>query len=150
MKKAHEEINELLVHLFNDIMTLEERAIIDRRHEDVSNTELHVLDAVGLEGGNMSAIAAKLRITVGSLTTSMNRLVQKGYVERSRGEEDRRVVNIRLTEKGLVAYEKHRKFHMCMVEAALKDVEDDQAEILLNMLVNLKKFFYQYEKAKFM
>lgn len=141
-------INDILVHLFNDIMALEEAAIIDKKYEDISNSEMHVLDAVGPEGGNMSTIAAKLRITMGSLTTSMNRLVLKGYVERNRSETDRRVVNISLTEKGLLAYERHRKFHMRMVEAALKDVNEDQVPVLVNMLTNLKTFFYQYEKVR--
>lgn len=142
-----EVINDILVHLFNDIMALEEAAIIDKKYEDLSNSEMHVLDAVGPEGGNMSTIATKLRITMGSLTTSMNRLVLKGYVERNRSETDRRVVNISLTEKGLLAYERHRKFHVRMVDAALKDVEEDQVPILMNMLVNLKNFFYQYEQV---
>jgi len=108
-----EVINDILVHLFNDIMALEEAAIIDKKYEDISNSEMHVLDAVGPEGGNMSTIAAKLRITMGSLTTAMNRLVLKGYVERNRSETDRRVVNITLTEKGLLAYERHRKSNDC-------------------------------------
>ncbi len=142
-----EVINDILVHLFNDIMALEEAAIIDKKYEDLSNSEMHVLDAVGPEGGNMSTIAAKLRITMGSLTTSMNRLVLKGYVERNRSETDRRVVNISLTEKGLLAYERHRKFHVRMVDAALKGVEEEQVPILMNMLVNLKNFFYQYEQV---
>ncbi|MBE5866154.1 MAG: MarR family transcriptional regulator [Lachnospiraceae bacterium] len=143
-----EVINDILVHLFNDIMALEEAAIIDKKYEDISNSEMHVLDAVGPEGGNMSTIAAKLRITMGSLTTAMNRLVLKGYVERNRSETDRRVVNITLTEKGLLAYERHRKFHMRMVDAALKDVSEDQVPVLVNMLTNLKTFFYQYEKVR--
>lgn len=143
-----EVINDILVHLFNDIMALEEEAIIDEKYQDISNSELHVIDAVGLDGGNMSTIAAKLRITMGSLTTSMNRLVLKGYVERNRSETDRRVVNISLTEKGRLAYERHRKFHMRMVDAALKDVDEEQVPILMNMLVNLKNFFYQYETVR--
>ena len=142
-----EVINDILVHLFNDIMALEEAAIIDKKYEDLSNSEMHVLDAVGPEGGNMSTIATKLRITMGSLTTSMNRLMIKGYVERKRSETDRRVVNISLTEKGLLAYERHRKFHVRMVDAALKGVDEEQVPILMNMLVNLKNFFYQYEKT---
>lgn len=143
-----EVINDILVHLFNDIMALEEEAVIDKRYQDISNSELHVIDAVGLEGGNMSTIASKLRITMGSLTTSMNRLVLKGYVERNRSETDRRVVNINLTDKGRLAYEGHRRFHMRMVEAALKDIEEDQIPILVKMLENLKDYFYKYEAVR--
>ena len=145
LSKDREVINDILVHLFNDIMALEEAAIIEKKYKDITNSEMHVIDAVGLEGGKMSDIAAKLRITVGSLTTAMNGLVSKGYVERVRSEKDRRVVNITLTERGRIAYERHHFFHMRMVDAALKDVEPEQVPILVNMLVNLKEFFYQYE-----
>ena len=77
-------INETLVHLFHEIQKLEEEAIITEDFKDLTNNDMHIIEAVGLEGGNMSSIAAKLDITVGSLTTSMNSLVKKGYVVRAR------------------------------------------------------------------
>ena len=87
-------INETLVHLFHEIQKLEEEAIITEDFKDLTNNDMHIIEAVGLEGGNMSSIAAKLDITVGSLTTSMNSLVKKGYTERERSEKDRRIVYI--------------------------------------------------------
>ena len=89
-----EVINDVLVNLFNEILRLEEEAIITDKYKDISNNDMHIIEAVGLGGGNMSSIAAKLKITVGSLTTSMNSLVKKGYVKRERSEKDRRVVFI--------------------------------------------------------
>ena len=50
-------------------------------------------------------------MTVGTLTIAINHLVKKGYVERSRSEEDRRVVLVSLSEKGEKAYFHHRMFH---------------------------------------
>ncbi len=47
----------------------------------------------------MSTIAGDLNITVGTLTTAINNLLKKGYVNRKRGEKDRRVVYISLSEK---------------------------------------------------
>ncbi len=84
-----EVINDVLVNLFNEILRLEEEAIITDKYKDISNNDMHIIEAVGLGGGNMSSIAAKLKITVGSLTTSMNSLVKKGYVKRERSEKDR-------------------------------------------------------------
>ena len=75
-----EVINDVLVHLFNEIMELEEQAIITEEYKDITNNDMHIIEAVGLGGNKMSDIAAKLNITVGSLTTSMNSLVKKGYV----------------------------------------------------------------------
>ena len=93
-------INDVLVHLFNEIWQLEEKAIITDEYKDITNNDMHIIEAVGLDGANMSAIAGKLKITVGSLTTSMNSLVKKGYAERERSERDRRIVYIHLTTKG--------------------------------------------------
>ena len=102
---TYKAINDILVHLFNEIWELEEKAIITEEYKDITNNDMHIIEAIGLgEGNNMSTIAKKLNITVGSLTTSMNSLVKKKYTERIRSEEDRRVVYIRLTEKGIKAY----------------------------------------------
>ena len=76
-----EVINDVLVHLFNEIMELEEEAIITEEYKDITNNDMHIIEAVGLGGNKMSDIAARLNITVGSLTTSMNSLVKKGYYD---------------------------------------------------------------------
>ena len=92
---AYESINKILVHLFNDIWELEEKAVITEEFKDLTNNDMHIIEAIGLgTGNNMSTIAKKLGITVGSLTTSMNSLVNKKYAVRHRSEEDRRIVNI--------------------------------------------------------
>ena len=92
---AYETINDILVHLFNEIWELEEKAIITEEYKDISNNDMHIIEAIGLgKGNNMSAIAKKLNITVGSLTTSMNSLVNKKYAVRIRSEEDLSLIHI--------------------------------------------------------
>ena len=105
MEDVYKTINHILVNLINEIWELEEKAIITEEFKDLTNNDMHVIEAIGLgEGNNMSSTAKKLNITVGSLTTAVNNLVNKNYVERSRSKEDRRVVYVRLTEKGNNAY----------------------------------------------
>ena len=58
-----EVINDVLVHLFNEIMELEEQAIITEEYKDITNNDMHIIEAVGLGGNKMSDIAAKLNIT---------------------------------------------------------------------------------------
>lgn len=105
----HDTVNDILVNLFREILVVEENAIITGEFKNITVNDMHIIEAVGLEGRNMSAIAKSLGITVGSLTTSMNGLVKKEYVIRERSEEDRRVVMIRLTEKGERAFAQDRK-----------------------------------------
>lgn len=141
-------INDVLVHLFNEIWQLEEEAIITDEFKDITNNDMHILEAVGLDGGNMSSIAAKLNITVGSLTTSMNSLVKKGYVERERGERDRRVVYIHLTRKGRRAYRHHEDFHNQMTDAVLNALSSEEVPVLVRTLSSLSDFFRNYEERE--
>ena len=84
-------LNEVLVRLFRDIMDIEEKAIITSEYQDITNNDMHVIEAIGIGAPkNMSAIAKELSVTVGTLTIAMNSLVKKGYVVRERGQEDRR------------------------------------------------------------
>ncbi|MDD3279278.1 MAG: MarR family transcriptional regulator [Lachnospiraceae bacterium] len=141
-----EMINDVLVHLFNEIMKLEEEAIITEEFRDITNNDMHIIEAVGMDGGNMSGIAAKLNITVGSLTTSMNSLVKKEYVERERSERDRRVVYIHLTKKGRRAYRHHQEFHAQMTDAILQELTETEVPVLSKALESLSTFFHQYGK----
>lgn len=141
---SYETINNILVHLFNEIWELEEKAIITEEFKDITNNDMHIIEAVGLDGNNMSAIAKKLKITVGSLTTSMNSLVNKKYVSRQRSETDRRVVNIMLTDKGVKAYNHHNEFHMQMTDAVVKRLNDEELPVLIKTLDGLSDFFRTY------
>ncbi len=140
-----EVINDVLVHLFNEIMELEEQAIITEDYKDITNNDMHIIEAVGLGGNKMSDIAAKLNITVGSLTTSMNSLVKKGYATRERSEQDRRVVFIHLTLKGRKAYHHHAEFHRKMTDAVLSVLDENEALVLAKALESLTTFFRQYK-----
>jgi len=144
---AYGTINEVLVKLFNDVMTIEEKAIITGKFTDISNNDMHIIEAIGIdEPKNMSTIAKLLSVTVGTLTIAINSLVKKGYVDRVRSEKDRRVVYISLTDKGLKAYEHHREFHNKMVEAVLSDLEEDELPVLMKFLGNLVEFFKNWDK----
>jgi len=141
----YEVINDILVRLFNEIWELEEKAIITEEFKDITNNDMHIIEATGLgEGNNMSAIARKLNITVGSLTTSMNSIVNKKYAVRIRSESDRRVVYIKLTPKGEKAYHHHQKFHEKMVEAVVAYLSEQEIDVLGKSLKNLREFFRSY------
>ena len=142
-----EKINDVLVHLFQEIWELEEKAIITEEFKDITNNDMHVIEAIGVgEPKNMSTIAKLLSVTVGTLTIAMNSLVKKGYVIRERGKEDRRVVYISLSEKGLRAYRHHEEFHRQMIEAVLENLTEDETESLVKALAKLERWFRRTEE----
>ena len=139
---AYRTINDTLVNLFNEIWELEKEAIITEEFKDITNNDMHIIEAIGLSGENtMSSVAKKLKITAGSLTTAVNALVRKAYVKRERSEEDRRVVYIALTEKGEKAFYHHEQFHRQMTNAVIEKLDDEEIDALVKMLKDISAFF---------
>lgn len=143
---TYETLNDVLVNLFRDIMDLEERAIITQEYQDITNNDMHVIQAIGIGvPKNMSTIARELSVTVGTLTIAMNSLVKKGYVNRERGKEDRRVVYISLSEKGRKAYDHHEQFHHQMIQEILEELTSEETEALVKSLKKLNRWFRSFQ-----
>lgn len=142
MKKTQKVLNELLVQIFDDILKIEEKTLKQGPLSDLSVTEMHTLEAIGMyTQRTMSEVAQDLKITVGTLTTAINKLIKKDYVERKRIEEDRRVVLVELTKKGKLAYRLHEKFHNDMITATIDGLSEGEEEVLISSLEKLNDFF---------
>jgi|SRR3712207_5699602 len=142
MSKSIHVLNELLVDIFNDILTIEQNALQQGCLKDLSVTEVHTIEAIGMYNKRtMSEIAGDLKITVGTLTTAINHLFKKGYVDRSRSEHDRRLVYIELTKKGKLAYRVHEKFHLDMIKATISGLSNEEEDTLISSLEKLNIFF---------
>lgn len=135
-------LNGILVSLFNSVLKMEEAALKNSSRHNLSMTEIHTLDAIGIgKGKTMTQVATTLRISISTLTTAIDKLVQKGYVERRRVPEDRRIVRIELTEEGENAVKEHTEFHQKMVNDAISDLDDEKKNILVKSLDNINDFF---------
>ena len=147
MREAERLINDLLVDSFNKITAIEKNALKTGPLNDLTINELHAIEAIGLEGRTMTEAAKKLNVTVGTLTTMVNHLVKKEYVERVSSEEDRRIVKLVLTKKGKYAYRIHDRFHYVMLTNLLVDVDESDYEVLIRALGALDRFVKEtYEK----
>ncbi len=149
MNKSTTMINEILVQLFNDVLQIEEQSLKNGIFSDVSITEVHTIEVIGMYNERtMSEVAQKLKITVSTLTTAINKLIKKGYVERKRIEEDRRVVLVKLTKKGKLAYKLHQRFHKKMINNAIEGLSLEEEKILLSSLNKLNGFFKEKYKLE--
>ena len=121
----------MVVDLFHGISYEEEKAVITDEFKDISNKD-------------MSTIAGDLNITVGTLTTAINNLLKKGYVNRKRGEKDRRVVYISLSEKGRKAYSHHREFHKRMIQGLLDTLNEQEQDLLVKVMQYFHDYFREH------
>ena len=141
MEHNWEEMNNYLVTIFNDVLSIEENELKKSRFGDLTITEMHTIDAIGMyKKKTTTEVARELLVTVGTLTTSINRLVKKGYVERIRSEDDRRVVKLSLTKKGKLVFRVHQHFHREMVKRATEGLNTQEQEVFLRALKNLYEY----------
>lgn len=141
MDKNVKKINDILGNLFQMVLKLEEEAVKESTSADLSITEIHTLVAVGTgRARTMTHVANLLGIRVSTLTAAINKLVKKGYVKRRRDDEDRRIVKIQLTEKGVSAVMAHEEFHEAMVSEAIAEVPTAELARFISSLDNINQF----------
>ncbi len=141
MDKNVKKVNDILVNLFNMVLKMEEEAVKEASSKDLSITEIHTLVAIGKgRSKTMTHVANLLGINVSTLTTAINKLVKKGYVERLRDDDDRRIVRIHLTEEGTEAVKAHEAFHNDMISEALSHVPEEELPKFISSIDNMNKF----------
>lgn len=144
MSHSIDEINFYLVSIFNEVLDIEQDALQGSRFSDISISEMHTIEAIGLYAEHTSSeVAKKLNITAGTLSVAIRSLVNKGYVVRIRMEDDRRVIKLGLTKKGKLLYRLHNKFHLEMVKRTIDGMEDEEVKVLLKGLKNLHSFLFE-------
>lgn len=139
---ADETLNEVLVHLFQDLMDIEGKYLITDEFSDMTNNDMHIIEAIGLgEAKRSSQVAKLMSVTTGTLTRAVDGLVEHGYVVRTRSDTDKRVVYLTLTERGKAAFMHHKKFHEDMIANAKATLTEEELGILIRALNHLNDYF---------
>jgi len=149
MNQRAEMINQVMVHLFNDLMRIEENTLCRGQEKALSIREIHIIEAVcaaGSEDNTMTALAQRLRVTVGSLTVAVTTLVRKGYLIRERSRIDKRRIHVLPTAEGLRVDSLHRDYHARMTQAVMQAVEPEALDVFLQGLEAVNNYFYSQEE----
>lgn len=149
MNQNESMIDRVLVHLFNDLLRIEEKTL-QKHVPDLSMREVHIIEhvcAAQTEDNTMTVLAATLRVTVGSLTVAIKTLERKGYVKRVRSELDKRRVHVLPLPPALEVEKHHRAFHRRMVDAVTSAVPPEQLDVLIKSLHAIYDYFYDQEDA---
>ena len=111
-KQMYKKLWEHFNYVANLTMVIEEKMMDPKQINDLTIGEMHVIETVDKYNGQpMTKIANALKVTVGSLTIGVNRLIAKDYLIRVRDEKDHRVVNLSVTPKAKKVLKLHDKFH---------------------------------------
>lgn len=93
---------------------------------------------------NISDISRSLGMSLQSATNLIRRLELAGYLERSKNKKDKRVSEVRLTEKGKQRLNFFRKGELATIQNLLDGLDPFEGKVLNEALINASLLF---EKA---
>ena len=137
----YQQVNDYLTTIFNNVLVIEEVSLRGSRFKDISLKEMHTIDVIGnFSDVTPSFVSKELMVTLGTVTTCLNNLERKGYIERIRSDQDRRVVYLHLTKKGRLVHRLHKRFHKAMVEKIIDGMSPEEINVMGKGLTNLYQF----------
>lgn len=142
-KVLYKQLCEAFDFVVNMGNVIEDRTMDRKLIPDLALGELHVIETVNKNNNKpMTLIARKEHVTVGALTTCVNRLVQKGYLLRTRDEMDQRVILLSVTQKGKKVLKAHDKFHDDIIGLTLENVNLAQATKVMTQFAHILEVYY--------
>jgi len=116
------------------------KEIMDILGSGITPAHVHILRILRFEGTlNVTGIGQKLLIRGPQMTYLIDNLVDQGMVERVPDPNDRRVINIVLTDKGRKILESHEKTIIDSISANLSALSEDELKELSTSLRSLKE-----------
>lgn len=139
-KKTAELLNQLmkLTYKFNE---LEKNPLDFGTGEVLYPSEIHTIDAVGNRFDTVTAISTEFGITKGAVSQVIIKLCKKGYIEKRRNKEYSKEILLSLTDKGVNAYNGHKRLHEIM-DTGLQDLIDSYPE---EWILTFQKMLVQVE-----
>jgi len=126
-------LTELIQELVNQFHFLKTESVPPE--SEFNLRELRVILLLGCNGSSkMSEIAEKLGMPLSTATGLLDRLVEKGLVERERSIEDRRIVQVDLTEKGHEIHQWDFEEHTQFARQILRRLGKSDRKIFLDLM----------------
>ncbi|WP_249871477.1 MarR family winged helix-turn-helix transcriptional regulator [Oceanobacillus saliphilus] len=115
--------------------TLEEIIKKDISSHGMRTSDFTILEALYHKGRQtIRQISEAVLINTGSITYVIDKLENKGLLERSDCAEDRRVVYIQITDKGTKLMDEIFPKHQKVIEDVFEDVSNEHKQILIDVL----------------
>ncbi|HYL37451.1 MAG TPA: MarR family transcriptional regulator [Bryobacteraceae bacterium] len=105
---------------------------------EISRQESRVLVVLGSKGTTiMSDLARASNLALSTATNTVDKLVSKELIERTRVEQDRRIVQVALSGKGRRLYEAFVECQLAMGRTMLEALSPGEREIFLELMAKM-------------
>lgn len=98
------------------------------------------------EGVRVSDLSSTMRVAPPSITQVINGLEENGYVERSLDKDDRRVIRVKLTQKGENVIKKAMDNLLDVINGLVEYLGEEKSNELSDILSGVFAYFNEYKK----
>lgn len=125
-------LSNVIVEFYEKMSTWEGK-VVDG--SGLSLPHMHTIEILGVSGKlRMKELAAKIGVTTGTLTITIDKLEKKGFVERIPNPDDRRSYFITLTNNGIKVHQKHNLAHEEMTTRCIEGLSKNSVNNLIETL----------------
>lgn len=128
-------LSDLLIEFYEKLSSWEQAVV---RDSPITLAQMHTLEILGQQSPlRMKELAAKMGVSTGTLTVTVDRLEKQGLVARIPHETDRRSILVGLTETGRAMCHEHHGHHLNLtrdLSAALTPEETEHFRTILSKL----------------
>jgi len=134
-----EGLSALIIEFYEKLSSWEHAVV---RGGLVTLPQMHTLEILGQHPAlRMKELAAKMGVTTGTLTVTVDRLEKRGLVARAPNESDRRSVLVELTGRGRTLFEEHHKLHLDLTRDLAAALGEGEALAFTDILRKLNQAF---------
>ncbi|MBU0762359.1 MAG: MarR family transcriptional regulator [Candidatus Altiarchaeota archaeon] len=109
--------------------------------DTLTSKEIQVISSVGEKKMAMGVLSELTSVKSSTLTKISDGLVKKGYLKRLTSDQDRRIVYVQLTEKGLKVRADILKKRRETINSVLGTLGFEEQVVMLNAMKKLNKIF---------
>lgn len=134
-----ENLSALIIEFYEKLSSWEQAVV---RGSSLTLPQMHTLEILGQHPAlRMKELAAKMGVTTGTLTVTVDRLEKRGLVSRAPNESDRRSFLVELTGKGRALFEEHHRHHLDLTRDLASCLDKGEAAAFTAALRKLTQAF---------
>lgn len=132
--------NQPFLALMQTTKAIQESIKVNVSKYELTVTEFSVLEVLYHKGTQtIHQVGSSILIASGSMTYVVDKLVQKGLLERKNCPEDRRAIHISLSDDGRVLMDVLIPEHQVLIDSMFASLNQDEVHSLINVLKKTKE-----------
>ncbi len=127
------------VEMISQLMgELESKAFEQEGFSDITMNQMHYLETIAMLSNPTSGdLADSLSVTRPSVSAIVKKLIETGYLTKTKSKIDGRVYYLYLTDKGLRFNELHSEIHQILARRIIENLNQDEIVVLAGLLGKL-------------